>query len=132
VIVVDASAVVDVVVPGRADPELTELLRMDGDLHAPHLVDVEVTQALRRLVRARELADDRASDARVDVADLPITRHPHRALLDRAWQLRHNLSVYDAVYIALAELLQAPLVTCDARLAQAFGHGAEIQLFAAN
>lgn len=129
-IVVDASAVVDVVARDPANPALTARLRTDGDLHAPHLVDVEVTQALRRLVAFDQLADDRASDARVDVAELPITRHAHRALVDRAWQLRHNLSVYDAVYVALAEFLQVPLVTCDARLTRVPGHDAEIELFA--
>ena len=131
-IVVDASAVVTVVTRDRAHLPLKERLQRDDDLHAPHLVDVEVTQALRRLVAAGELGDDRASDARADAADLLITRYPHRALLDRAWQLRQNLSVYDAVYVALAEYLQAPLVTCDARLAQAPGHRAEIELFAAS
>lgn len=127
-IVVDASAVVDVVV--HEDPVLAGRLREGGDLHAPHLVDVEVTHALRRLVASGELSSDRASDARVDAADLLIMRYPHLALLERAWELRDNLTVYDAVYIALAELLQAPLVTCDARLAQAPGHDAEIELFA--
>jgi predicted nucleic acid-binding protein len=128
VIVVDASAVVDVVV--HKDPVLTGRLRDAGDLHAPHLVDVEVTHALRRLVASGALSSDRASDARVDAADLLIMRYPHLALLDRAWELRDNLTVYDAVYVALAELLRAPLVTCDARLAQAPGHDAEIELFA--
>jgi predicted nucleic acid-binding protein len=132
VIVVDASAVVDLVVPDTANPALTARLRTDVDLHAPHLLDVEVTQALRRLVARGRVGDDRASDARVDVAVLPIIRHPHRRLLERAWQLRHNLSVYDGVYVALAELLQAPLVTCDARLAQSPGHSAEVELFAAS
>ena len=129
-IVVDASAVVDAVARDPAKQPLMERLRMDGDLHAPHLVDVEVTQALRGLVLSGELADDRASDARVDVDGLPITRHPHRALLDRAWQLRHNLTIYDGVYVALAELLEVPLVTCDANLARVAGHKAEIELFA--
>jgi len=128
-IVVDASAVVDVLVHERADPMLMERLRR-GHLHAPHLVDVEVTHALRRLVALGDLSSDRASDARVDAAELAIQRYPHRPLLHRAWELRDNLSVYDAVYVALAELLEAPLVTCDARLARASGHDAQIELFA--
>ena len=128
-IVVDASAVVDVIVQERADPILTERLRRDRHLHAPHLVDVEVTHALRRLVASGELSSDRASDARVDAAELPIRRYPHLPLLQRAWELRNTLSVYDAVYVALAELLEAPLVTCDAHLADAPGHDARIELF---
>lgn len=131
-IVVDASAVIDVLVPERADPTLTERLRGDGNLHAPHLVDVEVTHALRRLVASGELSSDRASDARVDAAELRIQRYPHRPLLERAWELRNYLSVYDAVYVALAELLEAPLVTCDARLAPASGHTAAIELFSSS
>jgi predicted nucleic acid-binding protein len=118
------------VVPDRPDPLLTDRLRRDGDLHAPHLVDVEVTHALRRLVATGQLGDDRASDARADVADLLITRYPHLALLERAWELRHNLTVYDGVYVALAEFLEAPLVTCDTRLGGVPGHDAEIELFA--
>ena len=131
-IVVDASAVVDAVVHERADPALTERLRADSQLHAPHLIDVEVAHALRRLVALGELSSDRASDARVDVAELPIRRYPHRPLLERAWELRDSLSAYDAVYVALAELLEAPLVTCDERLARAPGHDAEIELFASS
>lgn len=131
-IVVDASAVVDLVVRDPTNPALRARLRTDEDLHAPHLIDVEVTQALRRLVASGRLSDDRASDARADAAELPILHHPHRALVERAWELRHNLTVYDGVYVALAELLPAPLVTCDAHLAHSSGHGAEIELFAAN
>lgn len=129
-IVVDASAVVDLLVHDPPDPALTTRLREDADLHAPHLLDVEVTQALRRLVATGALGDDRASDARVDAAALLVQRYPHAALLERAWELRRNLSVYDGVYVALAELLEAPLVTCDAGLAGAPGHRAEIELFA--
>lgn len=129
-IVVDASAIVNAITHARPDPSITQRLRGDGDLHAPHLVDVEVTHALRRLVASGKLSCDRASDARVDAANLLIMRYPHLALLERAWELRDNLTVYDAVYVALAEFLQAPLVTCDAHLAQAPGHFAEIELFA--
>lgn len=128
-IVVDASAIVDLVAHRPVDA-LPDRLRGSGGLHAPHLVDIEVTHALRRLVATRELAADRASEARVDAANLRIIRYPHAALLDRAWELRSNLTVYDAVYVALAEALRAPLVTCDARLAATTGHDAEIELFA--
>jgi predicted nucleic acid-binding protein len=128
VIVVDASAIVDFVTH-RAIDALPDRLMGGGGLHAPHLVDVEVTHALRRLVAVGELAADRASDARADAADLRIVRYQHIPLLDRAWQLRETLSVYDAVYVALAEALEAPLITCDTRLARTTGHGAEVELF---
>jgi predicted nucleic acid-binding protein len=75
-------------------------------------------------------SSDRASDARIDAADPRITRYPHVPLLGRAWELRDSLGVYDAVYVALAELLEAPRVTCDERLARAGGHDADVELFA--
>ena len=128
-IVVDASAVVESIVLEGHIPGLSERLTNDGDLHAPHLVDVEVTHALRRLVASGQLTSDRASDARMDAADLLLMRYPHLVLLERAWELRENMTVYDGVYIALAELLRAPLVTCDARLAQTPGHHAEVEVF---
>ena len=131
VIVVDASAIVEFVARQPADFDLARRILGGRDLHAPHLLDVEVTQALRALVSRSALSSDRASDARIDAADLRITRYPHLPLLARAWELRHSLSTYDGVYVALAEALRAPLVTCDARLARASGHDAEIELFAA-
>ena len=127
-IVVDASAVVDLIAPRTPDPELSG--RVAGqDLHAPHVLDVEVLSALRRFVRRGTMTSDRAADARVDLVATAIVRYPHAPLLDRAWELRDGITAYDAVYIALAELLDAPLVTCDARLAHSSGHGAEIELF---
>ena len=129
-IVVDASAVVDLLVPLRPDPALRSRLLSDHDLHAPHLVDVEFVSALRSFVRRGRLSAERAADARVDLAAAAIARYPHSPLLARAWELRSNLSIYDGVYVALAELLEAPLVTCDMRLAGAPGHRAEIELYA--
>ena len=128
-IVVDASAIVEYVVRDPASPELARRM-FDGRLHAPHLIDVEVTHALRSLVARGDLSGNRASDARMDSSDLRIARYPHLPLLARAWELRDTLSAYDAVYVALAEILPAPLVTCDARLAKTSGHNAEIELFA--
>jgi predicted nucleic acid-binding protein len=128
VIVVDASAVVDFVAL-RRNAALPDRMSASG-LHAPHVVDVEVTHALRGMVFRGELSLERAEAARADHAEMPITLYPHALLLERAWHLRDALSAYDAVYIALAELLPAPLVTCDARLAAATGHEAEIELFA--
>ena len=98
------------------------------DLHAPHLFDVEVVQALRCLVRAGEVRPDRAEEAIEDLGMLAILRHLHVDLLGRAWELRDNLTAYDAVYVALAEALDAPLVTCDGPLGAAPGHDARIEV----
>jgi predicted nucleic acid-binding protein len=129
VIVVDASAVVEVVAHRRIGA-LPGRLVQGGTLHAPHVIDVEVTNAIRGLVSRAEISVDAASSARTDAAEMNITLYPHALLLERAWQLRDTLSTYDGVYVALAELLPAPLVTCDARLAAAHGHDADIELFA--
>ena len=98
-------------------------------LHTPHLLDLEVTQVLRRLVREGALPAHRADEAVRDLLDLRITRYPHFVLLPRIWQLRHNFSAYDAAYVVLAEKLGAALVTRDGRLASASGHAAPIELF---
>lgn len=129
-IVVDTSAVLSILV-GRPDsPGLAERIRSDADLHAPHLLDVEFQHALRRLTLSGAISDDRANDARTDFADLAIVRYPHVSLADRMWELRHNMTVYDAAFVVLAEVLGAPLVTCDVRLARAPGHRAEVEAFA--
>lgn len=127
--IVDASALVDTLAPEIPDPRLAERLTADGDLHAPHLVDIEVANALRRLAAAGELSNARAADARADFTALTIVRYPRLPLLDRIWELRDVLTAYDASYAALAELLEAPLVTCDARLERAPGHDARIETF---
>jgi predicted nucleic acid-binding protein len=90
-------------------------------------VHVEVTQALRRLVRTGDVSAERAAEAIVDLADLDLYRHPPLGLLPRAWKLRENVTAYDAMYVALAEALDAPIVTCDMRLANAPGHRARIE-----
>lgn len=128
-IVVDASAVLEAIAGRDPAPGVIERLGEDGDLHAPHLIDIEVLNALRRLNALAELSDERASDARADFAELAMIRYPHRGLMDRIWQLRHNLSAYDAAYVALAELLEIPLVTCDRRLSQAPNHNVVVELF---
>ena len=127
-IVIDASAVVDLICDAPAAPELRERLLSDGVAHAPHLVDIEVGGALRRLAAHGELSVDRAAGALLDARDLPILRYPHGPLLERAWELRGHLTIADGVYVALAELLEAPLVTSDARLARAGGHGATVEV----
>jgi predicted nucleic acid-binding protein len=129
VLVVDTSALLGALV-GRDPAEgLIKRLADDGDLHVPHLLDIEVLHALRRLAARGELSEDRASDARADFRDLALVRYPHVGLSDRIWELRHNLTAYDAAYVALAETLEVPLVTCDRRLSEAAGHTAQVELF---
>ena len=127
-IVLDASALLEFLLQTpRGTRVETRLLRDEDEFHSPHLVDVEVTQGLRRLVRAGEVAPGRAAEAIADLADLDLHRHPHLDLLSRAWKLRENVTAYDAMYVALAEALDAPLITCDAPLAKSPGHRARIE-----
>jgi predicted nucleic acid-binding protein len=122
-LVVDASALTELVLARPAGEVVREHLAGHGfALHAPHLLDVEVLSALRRLVSSGEATADRAGEAIADLLDLPIERYPHDILVPRAWQLRENFSAYDASYIALAEGIAdepVPLLTADARLARA-------------
>jgi predicted nucleic acid-binding protein len=97
-------------------------------LHAPHVLDLEVAQVLRRYVRAGELRPGRAAEALNDLTALRIERYPHHLFLTRIWSLRENATAYDACYLALAEALDAPLLTSDRRLATVPGHGAVIRL----
>jgi predicted nucleic acid-binding protein len=130
VLVVDTSAVVGVLIGRPRNRRLVDRLGVDGDLHAPHLLDVEFLHTLRRLVSTGQLGDDRAADARTDFADLTIVRYQHTVLADRVWELRHNLSAYDATFVALSEALGVPLITCDTRLAKASDHhSAQVELF---
>ena len=127
-IVVDASALLEFLLQTPLGRRVeTRLFRDEDELHAPHLADVEVTQALRRLVRAGEVSAGRATEAIADLADLDLFRHSHFDLLDRAWQLRENITAYDAMYLALAEALDASIVTCDVPFAKAPGHRAHIE-----
>jgi predicted nucleic acid-binding protein len=128
VIVVDASAVLEVLLRTRAAARVERRLFGRDTLHAPHLLDVEVAQVLRRYEARRELTAGRGSEALADLAALPLNRYPHDALLPRIWELRANLTAYDAAYVALAEALNARLVTRDERLASASGHQAIVEL----
>jgi predicted nucleic acid-binding protein len=129
VIVVDASAMVEWLLQlPRADAVERELLDPEGGLHAPHLLDVEVAQVMRRLAASRTIAAGRGREALDDLASLDLVRHGHDVLLPAIWRLRANLSAYDAAYVALAEVLAAPLVTLDAALVAPPGHEAEIRL----
>jgi len=89
----------------------------------------EFLHVLRRLVRTGAISQARADDARTDFDDLTVVRYPHQPLADRIWQLRDNVSAYDATFLALAEALGVPIITCDARLAHSSGHGARIESF---
>jgi len=129
VIVVDASAVIEVLLRTPVGLRIEgRLLSGRDSLHAPHLIDVEVAQVLRRYAAGRELSPDRGRQALVDLADLPVHRYPHHFLLPRIWELRQNVTAYDAVYLALAEVLDAPLLTRDAKLASAPGHDAAVEV----
>ena len=130
-IVVDASALLEFLLqtPLGARVE-ARLFRDEDELHAPHLVDVEVVQGLRRLVRMGEVSAGRAGEAMADLTDLDLHRHPHLDLLGRAWKLRDNISAYDAMSVVLAEAIEAPIVTCDRPLAKAPGHRARIEFVA--
>jgi predicted nucleic acid-binding protein len=120
-IVVDASAVVAaLLVAGPAGDAARDALRSQ-EAHAPHLLDVEATSAIRRWVLSGRLTVDEARSSIRDLRDLAVARHAHEPLLDRALDLRDAASAYDAVYVALAELLGASLLTADMRLARAPG-----------
>jgi predicted nucleic acid-binding protein len=130
VIVLDASATIDWLLQTAIGQQIEKRIYAHNEsLHAPHLLDLEVAQVLRRLVREGTVSARRADQAIEDLLDLRITRYPHFALLSRIWPLRHNLSAYDAAYVVLAEQLQASLLTRDRRLASATGHSAQTELF---
>jgi len=129
-IVLDASAAIDWLIQSPAGKLIEKRIYSRNEtLHAPHILDLEVTQIFRRLTREGTISDARAHTAIQDLLDLQIVRYPHFILLPRIWQLRHTLSAYDAAYVALAENLGAALVTRDSRLAAASGHDARIELF---
>ncbi|HKM91808.1 MAG TPA: type II toxin-antitoxin system VapC family toxin [Candidatus Acidoferrales bacterium] len=128
-IVVDASAAVEWLLHSAAGDRVAErIFSRPQELHAPHLLDLEVTQALRRAVTAGTLSLSRATEGLQDYLDLPIVRHSHEPILWRIWDLRDNLVAYDAAYVALAESLGATLLTCDAKLRDASGHSARVEV----
>ena len=128
-IVVDASVIVAVLMRTEGASTIEDRLRSAGaSLHAPELIDLEVANTLRRTV-AKSRSATRMGDAILaEYRRLPLRRYPHMRLLDRIWAVRHNITSYDAAYVALAEILDAPLLTRDARLANAGGHTARIEL----
>lgn len=129
-IVLDASAAIDWLLQTPAGRRIEQRIYARHDtLHTVHLLDVEFAQVLRRMVREGTLAARRAEEAIEDLRDLRITRYAPALLLSRIWKLRHNLSAYDAAYVALAEELRAPLITRDQKLAAAPGHAIAVELF---
>jgi predicted nucleic acid-binding protein len=104
------------------------LFSTEQTLHAPHLIDVEVTQVLRRDAASGRVETGRCCDALDDLFDFPLDRYPHDLLLQRVWELRHNMTAYDAVYVALGEALNAPLLTRDHRLAASAGPQVRVEL----
>lgn len=128
-IIIDASALLEVLLNTPASGKVTERLFAGNDtLHAPHVIDLEVAQVLRRYTHSGEMDAQRSEQALEDLADLAINRYPHDLFLFRIWALRHNLTAYDAAYVALAEALDAPLITRDGSLARAPGHRARVEI----
>jgi predicted nucleic acid-binding protein len=128
-IVVDASAVLETLLrTPSAEAVERRLFDPSETLHAPYLLDVEVAQVLRRYAANGEIDGERGRMALADLADFPLNRYPHEFLLPRIWDLRQNLTAHDAVYVALAEALDAPLLIRDRRLATAPGHRARVEV----
>ncbi len=128
-IVADASAVLEALLNTPAGDAIADILLDPAEtVAAPHLLDLEVLQVLRRYTLTGSIDTERGQQAIEDYLAMPILRYPHEPLVSRVWDLRDNLTAYDATYIALAEALDAPLLTRDARLAAAPAHGARIEL----
>jgi predicted nucleic acid-binding protein len=127
VTVVDASVLAVALADDGPDGDAVRRRLRGERLAAPELIDLEVASVLRRHVRRGELDDRRAAQALSDLVDLPLRRAPHRPLLARCWELRRNLTVYDAAYVALAEALDTTLLTADVRLARSTGPRCEIE-----
>jgi predicted nucleic acid-binding protein len=128
-IVVDASALLELLLNTAAGARVAaRLFAPRESLHAPHLIDLEVAQVLRRYSLAGALDAARGAEALEDLADVPLRRYPHDVLLPRIWDLRRNATAYDAAYLALAEALDAPLVTRDRALASIPGHAARVEV----
>lgn len=129
-IVLDASAALELLLATPTGEAVgRRVLRSEESLLAPHVIDLEVAQVLRRLHSAGIVTDARANEVLEDLGGLGIERYPHAPLLDRIWQLRHVVTAYDAAYVALAEALGAPLITCDLRLAAAVSRLVKVESF---
>jgi predicted nucleic acid-binding protein len=128
-IVVDASAITELLLQTPLGTRVEHrVYRTDEDVHAPQVIDVEVLSALQRLNQAGEVTSERAEEAVTDLGLLRLIRHSHVDLLARAWELRQNVTMYDAMYLALAEALDATVVTCDGPFGAAPGHAVSIEV----
>lgn len=125
-IVVDASVVVELLLDSPRGERARS--RMSDTVHAPHLLDLEVAQSLRRYERLGQIAPERARGALEDLSEMLIERYPHDPLLPRIWALRRNATAYDAAYLALAEALDATLLTADTKMASVPGHRARVEV----
>lgn len=129
-LVIDASAALELLMTTGSGFAVEEHVLESGEpLAAPHLIDIEVLHVIRRFHRTGVLTRQRSEQAIDDFGDLPITRYGHEILRSNMWRMRDNLTAYDAAYIALAELLDAPIVTCDGKLARSSGHDVSVHLF---
>ena len=129
-IVIDASAAVAMVLRlEQADRILDRIFAKAETLHAPHIIDLEVAQVVRRYWRAGDIKAARGEQALHDLAILPIQRHPDEPLLGRIWELRNNATAYDAAYVALAEGLDAVLLTLDSALGRIPGLRSRVEVF---
>jgi predicted nucleic acid-binding protein len=128
-IVIDASAVIELLLNSPAGAKVADRIFIEGEsLHVPHLLDLEVAQVLRRYALSREITAQRASQALDDFNDLRLHRYAHFDFIPRIWELRTSMTAYDAAYVCLAEALNATLLTCDIKLRNSHGHTARIEL----
>jgi len=116
--IIDASAVIEIVMGGSYGRRIADSIAAESNLAAPEVIDLEVIHSLRKLVRSGKVDAKRARLALSRFFALPIEKYRHVALSDRIWELRDAFNAYDAAYIALAEGLNTPLITCDGRLAR--------------
>jgi predicted nucleic acid-binding protein len=128
-IVVDASFLVNVLGDDLEDGQRARDRLRGQSLVAPELIDLEVANTFRKFCAVKRLSTQRASQALSDLCDMRMDRIPHRELIGRCWELRNNLSIYDASYVAVAELFDAVLLTVDSRLARASGARCQIEVF---
>jgi len=128
-IVIDASATVALLLDQGAQAAAIRARVAAESLHSPHILDLEVASAMRRLVVSRVLEVRRVNAVLEHLMALPVQRYAHTTFLPRIWQLRENVTAYDAAYVALAEALDAPLVTTNGPLARAPGHHATVEVF---
>ena len=128
-IVLDASAALELLLnTSRAEAVAAHVFADGQTLHAPHLIDVEVAHVLRRFLRRAEIDEQRARQALDDLADLSLTRYSHESLVPAIWALRDNATAYDAAYLALADALDATLLTCAAALTTVPGERRRVEL----